>query len=59
MSKPTPTPKQNDTSSLKSNNTSSVKQNDTSSLTPKPTAKPNVGIGTTPTTQSYNSQSKK
>ena len=35
------------------------KQNDTSSLTPKPTAKPNVGIGTTPTTQSYNSQSKK
>ena len=49
MSKPTP--KQNDTSSLKSNNTSS--------LTPKPTSKPNVGIGTTPTTQSYNSQSKK
>ena len=43
MSKPTPTPK----------------QNDTSSLTPKPTTKPNVGIGTTPTTQSYNSQSKK
>ena len=35
------------------------KQNDTSSLTPKPTTKPNVGIGTTPTTQSYNSQSKK
>ena len=35
------------------------KQNDTSSLTPKPTPKPNVGIGTTPTTQSYNSQSKK
>ena len=53
MSKPTP--KQNDTSSLKSNNTSSLKSNNTSSLTPKP----NVGIGTTPTTQSYNSQSKK
>jgi len=53
MSKPTPTPKQNDTSSLKSNNTSSIKQKNTSSL------KPNVGIGTTPTTQSYNSQSKK
>jgi len=59
MSKPTP--KQNDTSSLKSNNTSSL----TPKPTPKPnvgigtTPKPNVGIGTTPTTQSYNSQSKK